>query len=205
MDDLSTLMRTELWFVLFINHTAMLVLSLGIMLVVGKGKLSRYGFQLATNGHLRQVVLWGLGLGIVSTLIEAIVPGKEGSITGEMSLLQIVVFVWLYASISEEVFVRGLIQSSLSRLAKYGFIAFGRRISFPVLASALLFGLLHLVQSAMGAGGYQVLVIVLSAFVLGLMAGYHRERTGSLVPAIVVHLFANAGGSLAYYAIAQFM
>lgn len=199
MENLPTLMQIELWLVLFINHTAMLVLSIIIMLVVSKGKLSRYGFKLAGNVQLKQTISWGLGLGIISTLIETSLPGKESIVAGELSSLQTVVFIWLYASISEEVFARGLIQSTLSRLTKYGFTVFERRISLPVLISALLFGLVHLMQSVMGTGGYQVLIIVLSAFVLGLIAGYQRERTGSLVPAIMVHMFANVGGSLARY------
>lgn len=204
MKDLFTMMQTKLWLVLFINHTAMLILSIIIMLVASKGKLSRYGFKLARNVQVRQIILCGLGLGIISTLIAASLPGKESSVAGELSFLQTVVFIWLYASICEEVFARGLIQSSLSRLTEYGFTVSERRISLPVLTSALLFGLVHLIQSVMGAGGYQVLVIVLFAFVLGLIAGYQRERTGSLVPAIMVHVFANVGGSLASYLIGLF-
>ena len=203
MENLSTL-QTQLWLVLFINHTAMLVFSIIIMLAVSKGKLSRYGFKLAGNIQLKHVISWGLGLGIISTLIEAALPGKESIVWEELSFLQTVVFVWLYASICEEVFVRGLIQSSLSPLTQYGFTVFERRISLPVLISALLFGLVHLVQSAMGAGSYQVLVIVFFAFALGMVAGYQRERTESLVPAIMVHMFANVGGSLASYLIGLF-
>ena len=204
MKDLFTMMQTKLWLVLFINHTAMLILSIIIMLVASKSKLSRYGFKPARNVQVRQIILCGLGLGIISTLIAASLPGKESSVAGELSFLQTVVFIWLYASICEEVFARGLIQSSLSRLTEYGFTVLERRISLPVLISALLFGLMHLIQSVMGAGGYQVLVIVLFAFVLGLIAGYQRERTGSLVPAIMVHVFANVGGSLASYLIGLF-
>jgi uncharacterized protein len=204
MKNLPTLMQTELWLMLFINHTAMLILSIIIMLVVSKGELCRYGFKRARNFQLKQVISWGLGLGIISTLIETSLPVAGSVVLGELSFLQTVVFVWLYASISEEVFVRGLIQSSLSPLTKYGFTVFERRISLPVLISALLFGLVHLMQSVMGAGGYQVLIIVLSAFVLGLIAGYQRERTGSLVPAIMMHIFANVGGSLASYVIGLF-
>jgi membrane protease YdiL (CAAX protease family) len=197
MENLSTLMQTKQWLVLFINHTAMLIFSIIIMLVASKGKLSRYGFRLAENAQLKQSISWGLGLGIISTLIEASLPGKESLVSGELTFLQIVVFVWLYASISEEVFFRGLIQTSLSSLTHYGFTVFERRISLPVLISALLFGLVHLMQSAMGAGDYQVLIIVFFAFALGIIAGYQRERTESLVPAIMVHMFANVGGSLA--------
>jgi len=204
MENLLTLMQTKLWLVLFINHTAMLILSIIIMLLVSKGKLSRYGFKLARNVQLKQVISWGLSLGIISTLIEVSLPGEEGVVSGELTFLQTVVFVWLYASICEEVFVRGLIQSSLSRLTQYGMTVFERRISLPVLISALLFGLVHLMQSAMGAGGYQVLIIVLFAFALGIAAGYQRERTESLVPAIMVHMFANVGGSLASYLIGLF-
>ena len=117
MENLSTL-QTQLWLVLFINHTAMLVFSIIIMLAVSKGKLSRYGFKLAGNIQLKHVISWGLGLGIISTLIEAALPGKESIVWEELSFLQTVVFVWLYASICEEVFVRGLIQSSLSPLTQ---------------------------------------------------------------------------------------
>jgi len=68
MENLSTLMQTKLWLVLFINHTAMLILSIIIMLVVSKGKLSRYGFKLAGSVQVEQSISWGLGLGIISTL-----------------------------------------------------------------------------------------------------------------------------------------
>jgi hypothetical protein len=49
MENLSNLMQTKLWLVLFINHTVILVFSIIIMWVVSKGKLSRYGFKLARN------------------------------------------------------------------------------------------------------------------------------------------------------------
>jgi len=197
METLPALMQAELWYVLFINHTAMLILSIVIMLAISRGKLSRYGFKLADSTHLGQALLWGLALGMASTLLQASLPGEGTYVEGELSLLQRAVFIWFYASISEEVFARGLIQGSLARWTQHGVTVFGTRISLPVLASAILFGLLHLVQSAMGAGAYQVIVVVVFAFALGILAGYQRERTGSLVPAIVVHAFANVGGSLA--------
>jgi len=200
MENLSNLMQTKLWLVLFINHTAMLILSMIIMLVVSKGKLSRYGFKLTRNIRLGQIVLWGLGIGIISTLIEGSLPGEGSDMVGELSFLQQIIFIWIYASIAEEVLTRGLIQSSLASWGKYGFSppkGIGFRINLPVLVSALFFGLMHAMQSAMGAGGYTVIVTVLSAFILGLVAGYHREKTQSLAPAIIVHLFANVGGSLA--------
>jgi hypothetical protein len=70
-------------------------------MVVGKGKLSCYGFRPAGNFQLIQVILWGLGLGIVSSLIETPLAGEENRFAGEWSFLQTVVFTWLSAKISE--------------------------------------------------------------------------------------------------------
>jgi len=44
----------------------------------------------------------------------------------------------------------------------------------------------------------RILYLVFVTTLLGLYAGYHKERTNSLVPAIVIHLFYNMGGSLYY-------
>jgi hypothetical protein len=59
MVNLSNLMQTKLWLVLFINHTAMLVFSIIIMLVVSRVKLSRYGFKLARNVQWKRLFLGG--------------------------------------------------------------------------------------------------------------------------------------------------
>ena len=197
MENLPSLVQTKLWLVLFLNHTAMLILSMIIMLAVSRGKLSIYGFKRATNIQLKRIILLGLGIGIISTLIGNFLPGTSSGMAEELSLLHLIIFIWIYASICEEVLIRGLIQSSLVSWGKYGFNGFGIRITLPVLIGALVFGFMHIAQSAMGASGYRVVVTVMFAFVLGIVAGYYREETGSLVPAIIVHTFANVGGSFA--------
>ncbi len=189
-------METDLWFLVFINHTAMLVFSLVVMLIVSKGKLTRYGFRITKDLRLWKVVLWGAGIGIISTLTLIILPGEESQLPEGFSFLQVVIFIWIWASICEEVLMRGLIQTSLGALSKYGFVVFKTRISLPVLITAILFGLVHTAQSFMGGDTVQVIAIVAFAFILGLVAGYYREKTESLIPAILVHMFANIGGSL---------
>jgi membrane protease YdiL (CAAX protease family) len=57
----------------------------------------------------------------------------------------------------------------------------------------------------MGMSINKALVIVLFAFLLGIIAGYHREKSGSLAPAIIVHMFANIGGSIAGFLISFYM
>lgn len=48
----------------------------------------------------------------------------------------------------------------------------------------------------MGFDLSKVLIIVIFAIVLGLYAGYQCEKTNSLVPAILVHICVNIGGSV---------
>jgi membrane protease YdiL (CAAX protease family) len=61
----------------------------------------------------------------------------------------------------------------------------------PVLFSGLYFGLMHVV--AINKLGPPVIVLTT---LLGLVAGYYREKTGSLIPAIIIHALFNIGGML---------
>ncbi len=196
---MENLMRTRPWLVLFANHSAMLLVSVVVMALATRGDLARFGFRAPSDLQMRQYVLWGLGIGMASTLIAAAAPGKESTVSRELTFVQTIVFIWFWASICEEVFVRGLIQTALTPLASHGFLLAGLRLSAPVLIGGLFFGLMHLTQVSMGADLGKAIVVVLFAIALGVVAGYYREVTGSLVPAIVVHAFANIGGSVAEY------
>jgi uncharacterized protein len=97
-------------------------------------------------------------------------------------LWQIVLLFWVAASIQEELIFRGLLQSVVARVLC-------TRSSFPLAAIlvAVLFGAIH---APMG------LVTVLLAFLLGLVAGYLRAQSRSLLPAIIVHALFNIAGSI---------
>ena len=60
----------------------------------------------------------------------------------------------------------------------------GKRISLPVIACAVMFGLGHLCLLGM-MPPLVVANIVLATTACGFVAGYFRETTGSLIPAIV--------------------
>ena len=112
-----------------------------------------------------------------------------------LTKLQTVLFVWIYASICEEALTRGLLQGLLSPLSRFGASFRGKlRLSVPVILSALFFGGMHAIL--VGAIGGAVVGVVIFAVLLGLVAGKYRERTGSLVPAIIVHALFNVGGAL---------
>ena len=58
---------------------------------------------------------------------------------------------------------------------------------------AVLFGLAHLCLIGRMPGA-MLPVIVLSTTLLGFIAGYFREKTGSLIPAIAAHITFNIVG-----------
>jgi membrane protease YdiL (CAAX protease family) len=135
-------------------------------------------------------------LSIVSAVASSGGHGTGGPF--ELTKLQIVVFVWIYASICEETLTRGLLQTLLKGDARVGAAA-TRWLSMPVIVSALFFGAMHLVL-VKSMGPSAVPVILLAVF-LGLVAARYRERTGSLLPAIIVHALFNIGGTLPLWVI----
>ncbi len=117
---------------------------------------------------------------------------------GPHSPIEIVLLVWVYASICEEVFVRGLYQSCLAPVVQYRLPVFRKwSLSAPVVLSGLFFGGMHVV--VWPRMGPKALVIMAVAAILGIIAARYRERTGSLVPAILIHALFNIGGTLPFW------
>lgn len=174
-----------------------LVLSLLAIAVIGKSKFADYGFRMPQGGSRWLVVaVWAPLLGIAATIGVLGLGGQGSPVAKSLTFPQIILFVWIFSSIIEEVFTRGFLQSHLSVLSgKYVKFPFFR-IEWPVFLSALFFGLMHLVLLASGADLTTTIVTVLFTFSLGLMAAYLRSLTGSLLPAIVAHLLANIGGMI---------
>jgi membrane protease YdiL (CAAX protease family) len=114
----------------------------------------------------------------------------------KFSILQIIIFIWFYASICEELLTRGLIQGFLAPVVKYGFTIGKFRISVPIIVAALFFGFMHMGLLTLGASKLTVFVAVLSAIILGVIGGYYREKTESIIPAMIVHMLFNIWGTI---------
>jgi membrane protease YdiL (CAAX protease family) len=178
----------------FVTHSMMLALSIAAMWLLSKGRLDRYGLTKGTYEFSPRILMWALPTAVLSIASAIASPAGQGTGgPGELTKLQCVVFVWIYASISEELLTRGLLQTLLSGNARVGATA-PRRLSMPVLVSGLFFGSMHIVL-VKSMGPAAVPVILLAVF-LGLIAARYRERTGSLLPAIIVHALFNIGGML---------
>jgi membrane protease YdiL (CAAX protease family) len=131
---------------------------------------------------------------LVSIGGPGIVGEGLGSIRG-MSALQMFLWVFVLASIAEEFLFRGLMQGLLAPLSSYGIQLPKTHLTVPVILPALAFGLGHLLLLGSTAVPL-VITIVISTTLLGLVAGRYREKTGSIVPAIVVHMMFNVPGIL---------
>ena len=181
------------WLSAFITHTFMWILTILITILLTKGEIRNYGF---TKGKFRlspKIFLWVIPTAILSVIgFIASRSGEDVKEILELSHLQDIIFIWIYASICEEVFTRGLLQSFLSPLTRYGInLSKKLRLSLPVLFSGLYFGMMHIVAiDKMGPP------VILFATLLGIITGYYREKTESLIPAIIIHALFNIGGML---------
>jgi len=179
------------------THTSFIVLSLLFILILGKTNFKEYGFSWSLKFPISEVVLISLFLGLSSSIIGIFLP-DSGFVhpAASFSLIEKVLFIWIWASISEEILCRGLIQGFLSPLKHKGIKVFNVFLSLPVLAGAIFFGFMHFALLSMGMEIASVMNIVFFGILLGLIAGYQKERSGSLIPAFLVHLCFNVGASI---------
>ena len=199
------ILESFVWLSAALQSISLLVFSLIIILIIARGNLSLYGFTKGRDVRYLKIIVFSLIAsiviiiitGIIATILQALYPiGGGEHFASEYSFLETVIFVWILASISEEIFVRGLIQGYLMPLKRYGFALFKKYISLPVVISGLFFGVMHLMLLTTGMNIYMVFAVFVSTCVLGFIAGYCREKTESIIPAVVVHMMFNITGTL---------
>lgn len=134
-------------------------------------------------------ILASLFMGFLSNLFQI---EMSGGFNFGSSIWITILGIWFWSSITEEIFNRGLLQSLLQDLSKHIFLG----LSLPVWISAILFGAGHLTLFNVTNSPFFVMFIVSNATFMGLIAAYYREKSGSIIPAVIVHILANVFGSL---------
>ena len=69
-------------------------------------------------------------------------------------------------------------------------------MSYPVLFSAIFFGIIHLPLLFFGADFISVGVIFAMTVTLGFFAASCREKYKSILPSIGIHIATNIGGTM---------
>lgn len=186
------------------SQATFLVAAVILIAAVGKGDWARYGMQPAkARPVIKAVLISAVAMLILMSpmvLMELASPPATNESPGVRSpgpqgMLQTIVFIWLIASICEEVFYRGFLQGHLAPLATTGVRVAGVHLSLPVALCAVCFGLGHLCLWGM-VPNVLLISILISTTIAGLVAGYYREQTGSLLPAIAAHMTFNIVGTM---------
>ena len=172
------------------THFVMGALALIAIAVFSKGNWDQYGFTTGTFTVTPRFFLWVLPTACLST-IGFFADRESNESPFQFTPFQTILFVWIIASIMEEILTRGFLQSYLEPLRQYGISLRSLRLSLPVIISGTFFGAMHII--AIPILGPPVVVFTT---ILGLIAAYYREKTGSLIPAIGIHMMFNIGGNL---------
>jgi len=179
----------------FSTHTIMLFLSI-IAIFIFRTKLS-YNLAFPKFKTIFKPIIIGILISIVvnilMTIIIILIGGdlERHSIISQMTPLQVIIFVFVYASIAEELLFRGFLLNILNSNNFKGTIILRRKFSIPVIISALMFGSAHLILLTTSAGLFFVLRVVIFTSVLGLFAGYYQEKYNNNAYAIIVHMSGN--------------
>jgi membrane protease YdiL (CAAX protease family) len=181
--------------------TILVALSLGFMVVERCSRRGRrwreFGWCLPRATALDWLIAVGLGsvTGAVGSMLIVLTPAKGmAEVMGTPSLLHFLLAVCLWSSVTEEIFTRGLVQAWMDEHQERG-LRLGRFfLSWPVIASGLLFGCLHFTVYLAGCDVLTTVIVVSMTTTLGLIAAYYRQRTKSLALPILAHIAANLGG-----------
>ncbi len=135
-----------------------------------------------------------LGMFVINTQLILRITGKPfenpqiENITGgvrltPIDLILLLVLVAVIAPIAEELLFRGMLYPVLRR--SWG-------ITIAVILNALLFGLAHV-----------VLILMPGLFFVGLILAWVRERSGSVIPGMLIHALQNSIIIIGIYALSN--
>jgi len=143
------------------------------------------------DGWKRSYLGWFV-LAAVTMMAGSIVMiflGVRHPVAAKMSFVQLILTIWLLSSFSEEVYVRGLVQSWVAGRGNTS--GLNSAIEPSIVSSALLFAAMHvpLLWSPIGVKGG--LTIVLATLGVGWGCAALRAESRSLWLAIACHVMGN--------------
>lgn len=191
----TTVALVRPWMSNIVVGPTVLVLSLLAIYLASAGNLTLWGFQWTSLENT--VILSVIGLLIALAVVlssERLSPTSEKmnpppDLRGRFLFFMLIVLV---ASTAEETLFRGFLQGILDNTLLIDFNIGWLSITGGAVVSSILFSLVHIAPAKqMNAS---VPVLVLSSFILGLVAGIFMTFSGSLLMPIVLHMEFNLIG-----------
>ena len=193
---LPALLRAEPWVEPFLVHSGMILFSCLAALAIGRGRLGRFGLRRCPPVALLRAAAVGFAIGALAGGTGALLRLPKPAFLQSYSIAQQVLFIWVWASLAEEVLVRGLLQGMMAVWADRSIKLPALSLAWPAVAGAIFFAGMHLPLLMLGTPLGSVLAILAFAFAAGVAAGQFRHVTGSLWVAVAVHAAANMPGTL---------
>ncbi len=181
----------------FFNQIIILFLASILIYFFNKKGIINFQIGKVTIKNIILPIILTISLLIIAEVIFSKVLGYEVDehfASSSMSDIQIFFIVVILGSISEELLFRGFLQNMLEPIKSYGIKISKIKLSLPVLISGLLFGIMHFGLLTMEASFPFVMRVVLSAAILGMIAGYFQEKQKNFSIALIVHVTANVMG-----------
>jgi len=188
---------TNPWMSSAIVSPVVLCLSLLVIFLLSMGMLPLWGFRLPLLEDMVQLSTIGLIAAVIVVLVsEHISPTPEKMNPPSDRRGRIIFFfvIVLLASIAEEMLFRGFLQNILDNALLLAIDLGWFSITGGAIVSAIVFGLIHVAPAKQM--GSSVPVLVISAAILGLIAGIFLTFSGSIILPIIVHIEFNLVGFL---------
>ncbi len=167
------------------TQVSFFLLSVVVILLIGN--LAEYGFRFSLT-YVSKAFFVGLGLSAVTAPIAyKLVQNYKPDFLPD-STFKIAILMLILAPLGEETLYRGLIE---------GYLLCHTSPWVAIVFTAIIFGLVHILAFHDAPEGFRVF-IVLNAFLMGLVAGYFRAISGSLIPAYALHSAANLVGMIGW-------
>ena len=169
-----------------IMQFSMLVVSLVLAHVVTGNIGVIGGFYIPSLG-LNDIIVMVLVLGLVVILgLVTLKIVKEAKPPIELnSLWEFLLLALFVAPVCEEIVFRGLVEGYLIYVKTSIYVA----VALP----AVLFAIIHVAPYRKSSKPHMVIVVTL-ALIIGVLAGYYRAVTGSILIAMIIHAVSNTPG-----------
>jgi len=172
-----------------VSQVTFIAISLSVILSFTNGP-RLFGLQLDSCCVLRVILYSGVLAGFIT--LASVFLFREYSYEPPFlprSIFEFILVALLLAPFSEELMYRGVVE---------GYLLSHASLLISILVPAILFSLMHAIPYST-APRPVLATVLLGAFLLGVLAGYYRALSNSIIPAYASHSTMNAIGFLQYY------